>query len=368
FVEYVSDNLLFIKITATNDLSAFLIFETLNDRGLALSVTDLLKNFIFSIVDDDDREHIKNKWNQIISQISYQSFPRFLRHFWMIKHGHIQEKDLFKTIKREIKNPIQAFELMNELEELSEVYAALGNPNAELWVNNKANFSHIKELDLFKVTQCYPLIMASFKKFPPDEFTKVLRICTVISFRYLTIAGQNPNAMEKIYSEISQAVNSGTIVKAASVFDKLKSLYINDDDFIRYFEDKSIKTKRSAKLARYILYKVENHLNNTSCDFENDPGTLEHILPENPLDIWDEHFPQDIQESFIYRIGNFTILEPNLNKVIGNDDFSKKKSAYEKSRYFLSKSITYNIWNEGNLRLRQKYLAKQAKAIWSLSY
>lgn len=40
FVEYVSDNLLFIKITATNDLSAFLIFETLNDRGLALSVTD----------------------------------------------------------------------------------------------------------------------------------------------------------------------------------------------------------------------------------------------------------------------------------------------------------------------------------------
>ena len=54
FVEYISDSLLFIQITATDDLNAYLIFETLNDRGLALSVTDLLKNYLFSIVSEGD--------------------------------------------------------------------------------------------------------------------------------------------------------------------------------------------------------------------------------------------------------------------------------------------------------------------------
>jgi uncharacterized protein with ParB-like and HNH nuclease domain len=49
FVEYISDNLVFIQIVAASDLSAYLIFETLNDRGLDLSVTDLLKNYLFSV-------------------------------------------------------------------------------------------------------------------------------------------------------------------------------------------------------------------------------------------------------------------------------------------------------------------------------
>ena len=260
FVEYISDNLLFIKITATNDLSAFLIFETLNDRGLALSVTDLLKNYIFSIVNEDDRQHIKYLWDSIIHQISYPNFPRFLRHSWMTSRGHIQEKELFKTIKQDVKTPKQAFDLMKELEEMAAVYSALNEPNNSYWEDNNKNKKHVKELELFKISQCFPLLMSAHKYLEPDEFTKVLRICTVISFRYLVISGQNPNAMEKIYTDVAMSISSGTIKRAIDVFDKLKGLYINVEDFVRNFEDKIVKTKRSAKMARYILFAIENHL------------------------------------------------------------------------------------------------------------
>ncbi|MBY4836920.1 DUF262 domain-containing protein [Pantoea sp. DY-5] len=366
FVEYISDNLLFIKITATNDLSAFLIFETLNDRGLALSVTDLLKNYIFSIVNEDDRQHIKYLWDSIIHQISYPNFPRFLRHSWMTSRGHIQEKELFKTIKQDVKTPKQAFDLMKELEEMAAVYSALNEPNNSYWEDNNKNKKHVKELELFKISQCFPLLMSAHKYLEPDEFTKVLRICTVISFRYLVISGQNPNAMEKIYTDVAMSISSGTIKRAIDVFDKLKGLYINDEDFVRNFEDKIVKTKRSAKMARYILFAIENHLGSKSLDYESDAGTLEHILPENPSLEWEGSFPIDTQENYIYRIGNFTILESSKNNAIANSSLEEKLPVYQTSKYELSKRFGHKSWNPENIRIRQSYLAKQAKAVWSI--
>jgi hypothetical protein len=40
----------FIRITVEDDFSAYTVFETLNARGLELSSTDLLKNYMFSLV------------------------------------------------------------------------------------------------------------------------------------------------------------------------------------------------------------------------------------------------------------------------------------------------------------------------------
>jgi len=95
---------------------------------------------------------------------------------------------------------------------------------------------------------------------------------------------------------------------------------------------------------------------------------LEHILPENPSNEWESEFPTDIEENFIYRLGNFTILESDKNKLLGNRDFFSKLEGYKTSRYELSKKIGFKTWSQDNLSIRQKYMAKQAKAIWSLPY
>lgn len=317
-------------------------------------------------MNDDDRQHIKYLWDSIINQVSYPNFPRFLRHSWMTTRGHIQEKELFKTIKQDVKTPQAAFRLIEELDEMAAVYSALNDPNSSFWDETAKNKKHIKELELFKISQCYPLLMAANKKFSSDEFTKVLRMCTVISFRYLVIASQNPNAMEKLYIDVALAISAGKICRASEVFEKIKSIYINDDDFTRSFEDKIIKTKRSAKMARYIIYAIESHLSARSLDYESDTGTLEHILPENPDKSWEEFFPIDTQENFIYRLGNFTILESSKNIMVANGSFEGKSKVYQTSKYELSKKLAFKVWNPENIRHRQKFLAKQAKAVWSI--
>ena len=368
FVEYISDSLLFIQITATDDLSAYLIFETLNDRGLDLSVTDLLKNYLFSIVDESDKSHVKNIWDVTINHVSYSGFPKFLRHYWMMKNGLIQEKELFKTVKRYINTPKSAFELLRDMSEVSEVYAALGDSNHQLWEGEDKVKKHIRELSLFNVTQCYPLLINAYLFLDNNDWISTLRICSVISFRYMLISGLNPNALESKYNDACKAINSGAVKGARDIFNLLQPLYVNDEDFERNFESKSIRTKRSAKLARYIIYSIENHLSEHVFDFEFDNGSLEHVLPENPSEVWNKNFPKDIEESFIYRLGNFTLLEPDKNRIIGNKDFDHKSEVYKTSRYEITKHFGYQKWNQNNLNARQKYLAKQAKAIWSLSY
>lgn len=368
FVEYVSDSLLFIQITATDDLSAYLIFETLNDRGLDLSVTDLLKNYLFSIVDETDKSHVKNIWDVTINHVSYSGFPKFLRHYWMMQNGLIQEKELFKTVKRHINTPNTAFELLNSMSEVSEVYAALSDSTHQLWEGEEKVKRHIRELSLFNVTQCYPLLINAYLYLEHDDWIATLRICSVISFRYMVVSGLNPNALESKYNEACKAINAGAAKTARDIFLILQPLYVSDEDFERNFESKSIRTKRSAKLARYIVYSIENHLSEHSFDFEYDNGSLEHVLPENPSSEWNENFPKDIEESFIYRLGNFTLLEPDKNRVIGNKNFEHKSEVYKSSRYELTKRFGYQKWNQDNLKARQKYLAKQSKAIWHLPY
>ena len=93
-------------------------------------------------------------------------------------------------------------------------------------------------------------------------------------------------------------------------------------------------------------------------DFEQDNGTLEHILPENPSDDWNASFVKDTQIEFIYRIGNFTILESKLNKECENKLIDEKKPKYLKSKYSLTKEFDYDLWNPNKLKHRQSKLAK----------
>ncbi len=70
-----------IKVQAEED--AYRIFETLNDRGLRLSVPDLLLNLLMRrSADDTQRNLARQKWNYMLGQMGRRDISRFLRHMW----------------------------------------------------------------------------------------------------------------------------------------------------------------------------------------------------------------------------------------------------------------------------------------------
>ena len=65
FVYWVKDNLVLVKITALSEENAYTIFETMNDRGVPLTASDMLKGFILSkFHHDDKRNAVNSQWKK----------------------------------------------------------------------------------------------------------------------------------------------------------------------------------------------------------------------------------------------------------------------------------------------------------------
>lgn len=70
FIDWLTENVHLVEITAYSDESAYTIFETMNDRGLSLSSTDMLKGLLLSnITDTIKRTAAEDMWKQRIQEL-----------------------------------------------------------------------------------------------------------------------------------------------------------------------------------------------------------------------------------------------------------------------------------------------------------
>ncbi|MHB8576553.1 MAG: DUF262 domain-containing protein, partial [Dehalococcoidia bacterium] len=200
--ETVGRQLLFILITVEDELNAYTVFETLNARGLELSSTDLLKNFLFSRVKvATDLDVLQRRWRALIATVQQERFPEFLRHHLMTEHARVRSQRLFKLVRDSVYSPEDVFALMGALEARAELFAALSDSNHGYWIDASDCRQPIRELNLFGVRQMTPLLFAAWERFSTADFAHVLKLVSVISFRYSVVSGLNPNALEPAYHQ-----------------------------------------------------------------------------------------------------------------------------------------------------------------------
>ncbi|MEQ6121975.1 DUF262 domain-containing protein [Reichenbachiella sp. MALMAid0571] len=142
----VAEKLMFIQIIVEDELSAYTVFETLNSRGVGLTVTDLLKNYLFSISTQVDLPHVKNKWKRIVDVIGLDNFPVFLRHYWISINRLIRQDYLFRAIKETITSSPDVIGLLDSLEENAQLYNALSNYADTFWGGHREIKKRINEL------------------------------------------------------------------------------------------------------------------------------------------------------------------------------------------------------------------------------
>jgi hypothetical protein len=226
----------------------------------------------------------------------------------------------------------------------------------------------VRELSLFRVRQIYPVIFAAYDKFPAAEFTRILRMLSIISFRYTVVGDRSPSDLERIYTEAAQAIIQDRAKNLQQVFAALKPAYVGDEEFKSDFTRLSLPTKNSKnkKLVQYILGELESAVTNKKVAAGS--FTIEHILPELFLENWSAEFNEEQGERFLYRLGNLTLLERELNRSLGQKGFAIKQAAYQKSIYALTRDIKGVEWSPVAIAERQAQLADRAVKIWQLDY
>ncbi|MBK7482308.1 MAG: DUF262 domain-containing protein [Flavobacteriales bacterium] len=83
FIDWLLENVHLVEITAYSDDDAYTIFETMNDRGLSLSPTDMLKGYLLANIDENKRTAANTKWRDRIRTLN--------------EAGKEVESDFFKT-------------------------------------------------------------------------------------------------------------------------------------------------------------------------------------------------------------------------------------------------------------------------------
>lgn len=370
-VEGIADKLFFTVIEVTDELNAYKVFETLNSRGVRLSSTDLLKNYLFSVLvgaekSEADVSILENRWEGMVNRLGGENFTDYVRVFWISRFSFVRKTDLFKQIRKQIKDRPTVFNLIRMLEDDLENYLSLKNP--ENTPSSEAQ-ENARTLKLFSITQPIPLLLAAKRVLNQADFDRVLYACVIISFRYNIIGNRPPNEQEDLYHRLCKEMNNGDIKTASQVIERLRPVYPSDEQFRSDFAAKSLMLNqaRGKGILRYILGKLEKHLGNPISATDS-RYNIEHILPVNPGEGW-EHMNRNETINMVFRLGNMTLLETAINRDSANMAFTEKKALYQKSCLKLPQKIAaeHEEWTAENILQQQDWMATQAKSIWQLS-
>lgn len=372
WVNFLKEKAKVITVRVPDESNAFTIFETLNDRGLALAVSDLLKNYLFYRSEDRVNE-VQFNWIQVVSAIETvedeQSVINFIRNYWSSKNGLVREKDLFDKIKRNVTSKAEAISFAAGLYEASKIYSAMLTCDDNFWSGYSSSAkTSMQTLNFFGMVQVRPLVLAILENFTQQEVPGALKALVNISVRYLIVGGLGGGALEQKYCDGALKVNKKEISTAKQLRDFMRTSAPSDSEFRTSF---AAATVSKNYIARYYLRALEMALDTGSepefvPNASNDIVTLEHILPQNPSSEWGS-IPSDDAKANYKRLGNMALLAKSINSDIGNDGFDKKKALYRSSSYKLTNTLfDYDSWDVSQIAARQEQMADLALKTWPL--
>jgi len=372
--DYFLANAKVIEVHVMNENRAFVIFETLNDRGLNLSTADLLKGHLFGTA-GDRIEEAKSAWTTTTAPFAGQKdsaeTDTFLRHFWASTRGVARVKALYSEIRKGVNTEQAAIDLAKSLAVSAPLWANMFERDAEFWksYSNGAKAA-LETLSALKVEQCRPLVLAAMRSWEKDEVTRLLRLIVAWSIRWFVVGGGSAGVTERLYAEAAQGLSDGTLADSQAVTEKFADFVPRDGAFTASF---ATHTVRRGWLARYYLVALEK-TRNGEAEPELVPNTdrsqvnLEHVLPRNPdTNDWPAFTADELNDMKLL-IGNQVLLRAADNTELGNGPFSEKKAVLTASKLELTKEVgACDDWTPATIRERGERLGADAVATWPRS-
>ncbi len=372
WVTFLVERAMVICVQVPDDRSAYIVFETMNDRGLRPSAADLLKNHLFGLA-DNRIEEAERSWIamtgtlEAVPDADEDIVVTYIRHLWISRHGPTRTRDLFDKIKQGIRGKQAAIDLANELASNAARYSALLNPAHEMWnPYGPSARKHIDTLRNLGMEQLRPVLLAAIKNFPQGEINRLLLTIVCWAVRFLILGASGSGVLEGNYGRSAFEISEGGITTTDALASSMAGIIPPDDAFESAF---SVARVAKAHLARYYLRALQ-----LQADGEREPQyvpndggeiNLEHILPQNPSSEW--KVDSDTLSAHYKRLGNLVLLQASENDLIANSAYEVKKASLLKSAFSLTKDAgCYDEWGPDQINERQAALARLAVSTWPL--
>lgn len=364
----IAERIKMVTIEVNSEDEAFLIFETLNDRGLRLAVPDLLLNYLMREASSSgEREQIREKWDLVITQLGMRKVSTFLRHMWVSRYGDVKRQALYREIRDTLKKDkaLSSLDFADICADESCSYAAIINLDKSRLKNA---YPYIEGLVKYLLAdKALPLLLSGLVCLETPEFEKLARYTESLVVRHSVFANLNPSELEDALYEAARALRqcweeNGSSKKCLQrPKEILERVNPSREQIISGIQECFL----GKRYAKYIVRRLAEFKQDPSGIFVLDKASLEHIFPQNAVG---EKWPDRADlEPYVWHIGNLTLLEPSLNRDVGNANFETKKEIYSKSKIAITQQIChYSEWNPETIKQRARELAKAVEQVWRL--
>jgi Protein of unknown function DUF262/Protein of unknown function (DUF1524) len=362
-----------VKITAPSEGDAFKLFETLNDRGLALSAADLVKNKLFAQCGDEIDE-VSASWANMIATTQSEDVVSFLRYYWMATKGFVRRSGLYDAYRSHLqgmeKTAAAMFAL--DLEDAAKSYRSVVEPRvvraeiqtqrgtlANSFVNDSV-LAMLERLLVFRARSCRTVLLGAMIS-RPELLDAITRLCQSVTVRYSVIGQRNPNLLERLYAEACERVRrtSTEYIDVADIFmDDIPS----DSDFSELLRDSDWMSPNATK--RELLVAMNEQASDGEVELAGSSRVhVDHILPKSlrASALREGGMSQHEGKELVGRLGNVTLLSGRRNRELSDGPFSKKRAVFSNSDIAITRRLaSHENWTSDRIAERTEELIKLA--------
>lgn len=369
FVNFILFKTNIIKTICTNQSFAIKLFLVLNDRGLELSISDIIKSYILDKYDSNDRYNENDKatfnynWKSIekISNDYEFTIDDFMVYFEYYK----LKSNPKRQVTDELKKIIQSSEVVSLVDEMKSFADNL----------EKVYKSTLPVIYSLRYIPWQAYVMTALASaYQVDYPDKEELFQSMRRFFYISwISGKTLNGIKQTsFNLIDAIVDKKTIDEINEMLDKfiygkrlIRDVYqnLNDDVYGQNFLKAlmlSIEYEIREK-TNVGFYKINNSIH------------IDHILPQQfdkRLDEWKNIDDVALAKTYIHKLGNLALLLGSKNEEALNHGMNVKMNIYQGkdknesgvTAFDTTKTIIDNYnkgdvnWDVSHIVDRQKYL------------
>ena len=369
FVNFILFKTNIIKTICTNQSFAIKLFLVLNDRGLELSISDIIKSYILDKYDSNDRYNENDKatfnynWKSIEKigndyEFTIDDFMVYFEYFKLKSNPKRQVTD-------ELKKIIQSSEVVSLVDEMKSFADNL----------EKVYKSTLPVIYSMRYIPWQAYVMTALASaYQVDYPDKEELFQSMRRFFYISwISGKTLNGIKQTsFNLIDAIVDKKTIDEINEMLDKfiygkrlIRDVYqnLNDDVYGQNFLKAlmlSIEYEIREK-TNVGFYKINNSIH------------IDHILPQQfdkRLDEWKNIDDVALAKTYIHKLGNLALLLGSKNEEALNHGMNVKMNIYQGkdknesgvTAFDTTKTIIDNYnkgdvdWDVSHIVDRQKYL------------
>jgi uncharacterized protein with ParB-like and HNH nuclease domain len=388
FIDWLIENVHIVEITAYSDEDAYTIFETMNDRGLSLTPTDMLKGFLLANISDEAKKVQANQlWKKRVSEL--------------IEWGKDEEADAIKTwLRSQYAQTIRERKkgaVPGDFDRIStEFHRWVRDHKPDIGLNKSADFVRFIERDFAFYSRQYLQLREASISLKPGLEEVFYNAQHGFTLQYpLLLAPLNPDDHPGIINQKIRLVASFLDILLARRLWNFRTITYNTMQYAMFVVMRDIRGKAPTELVKILHQKLDAepeafasnerlllHQQNYNAIYqflaritdhiETQSGIsshyreyiaigknryeVEHIWANKPQRYSDEFSSNADFYEYRNRIGGLLLLPKSFNASYGDLPYAEKLPHYY-GQNLLAKSLNPQCYdhNPGFLRYKERF-------------